>query len=290
MFNPEPESIVIDITSFAATPSLPPQNIEAEEAILGGILIDPEAIGRVAETLNPEVFYVSSHKAIYRAMLDLHVKDSPTDLRFVADWLAGHSQLDKVGGKAKLVQLADRTVTAVNIDALAELITDKWTRRRLITAASQLEKLAHDGIKSIEEILDEAEQVIYKIANDSKLACANQVEVIGSICPRVYTRIEEGELSGVKTNGAFLDLDKITGGFHAGELAIAAARPSIGKTQLVVHQANLAGLDRRIQSFQFMPCICSFKAPVYSCPFLITLSLPSENFRFQHFCFWNSSL
>lgn len=101
---------------------LPPQNIEAEEAILGGILLDPEAISRVSDRLLADAFYISAHKDIYQAALQLHRLGKPTDLLSIMAWLSDHELLARIGGKSKLAQLVDRTVSAVNIDALAALV------------------------------------------------------------------------------------------------------------------------------------------------------------------------
>lgn len=161
MYNPDN---VVDFSAFATTPNLPPQNIEAEEAILGGILLDPDAIARVSDRLIPEAFYINAHAAIYRAALSLHAVNKPTDLLSMATYLTDHNLLDKVGGKPALAQLVDPTVSAINIDSLAELVMDKYTRRCLLSAASKIEKLAHDGTKTTEQVCDEAEQIVYTIA------------------------------------------------------------------------------------------------------------------------------
>lgn len=235
-FNPAtpnlPDSNVIDFASFAGTPALPPHNIEAEEAILGGILLDPEAIGRISDRLVPEAFYISAHATIYRAALNLHSLGRPTDLLSLTAWLVDNKFLDKVGGRSKLAQLV--TVSALNIDALADLVMDKYTRRRLISAASQIERLAHDGTKSLEQVTDEAEQIVYRIAQSGKPADLNQVESIADVGPRLWEQLEQGKILGTRTNGAFADLDDMTGGLYPGTLTIAAARTSIGKTHLAI--------------------------------------------------------
>jgi replicative DNA helicase len=109
--------------------SLPPQNIEAEESILGGILLDPQAMGRVAALMTPEAFYISAHQDIYKAIQELHRQGKPTDLMTVTSWLVDRGLLEKVGGTSKLAQLLDRTVSAVNIDRYAALVMDKYLRR-----------------------------------------------------------------------------------------------------------------------------------------------------------------
>ncbi|MCC5602500.1 DnaB-like helicase N-terminal domain-containing protein, partial [Nostoc favosum] len=129
---------------------LPPQNIEAEEAILGGIMLDPEAIDRVSDAyggkqrLIPEAFYISAHKDIYQAASRLHSQGKPTDLLAVTSWLADHDLLVRIGGRNKLATLVDRTVSAVNIDTLAELVMDKFVRRQLIKAGNEIVHLGYE--------------------------------------------------------------------------------------------------------------------------------------------------
>ncbi|MGD1850789.1 MAG: DnaB-like helicase N-terminal domain-containing protein, partial [Cyanophyceae cyanobacterium] len=111
---------------------LPPQNIDAEESILGGILLDPEAMGRVEDILTADAFYMRAHQIIFRAMPTLHGHGSPTDLISVGSWLTDNDLLEKAGGAIKLTQLVDRTVSAVNIDRYALLVADKYVRRQLM--------------------------------------------------------------------------------------------------------------------------------------------------------------
>ena len=115
-----------------------PINIDAEEAILGGILIDPMAINRVANILRPEALAITVHQHIYRAALALYSKEQPTDLMNVTTFLADHNLLEVVGGESKLVMLAARTVSAVNIDQYALLVVDKFVRRELIKVGNDL--------------------------------------------------------------------------------------------------------------------------------------------------------
>ncbi|NES20152.1 MAG: replicative DNA helicase, partial [Symploca sp. SIO3E6] len=143
--------------------SLPPQNIDAEESILGGILLDPEAIGRVADTLLAEAFYINAHKDIYQAALLLYSQGKPTDLMSVTSWLYDHESLDKVGGQSKLAQLVERTVSAVNIDRYATLVMDKYLRRQLIKAGNEIVQLGYETSTELEQVLDQAEQKIFSL-------------------------------------------------------------------------------------------------------------------------------
>lgn len=132
-----------------------PTNIEAEEAILGGILIDPHALGRVIDVLKPYHFAISAHTLIYRAILEVKKAGHPIDLMTVTFCLADSDWLEEAGGQSKLAQLAERTVSAVNIDSYAELLIDKYIRRRIIFAANDAVKLGYDASRGVEEIEQE---------------------------------------------------------------------------------------------------------------------------------------
>jgi replicative DNA helicase len=208
---------------------IPPQNLEAEEAILGGILLDPEAITRVLDILSPEAFYSNAHQEIYRACVALHNQGSPTDLMSVSTWLNDRGLLDKLGGQSKLVQFVDRTVSAVNIDQYATLIVDKYLRRKLISSGHQVSQLGHDTTKDLEKVLDEAEQKIFGITQ----VRPNQGLVpTADILTKTFSEIEERS-AGMALPGlasGFYDLDGKTQGFQRSDLIIVAGRPSMGKT------------------------------------------------------------
>lgn len=207
---------------------LPPQNIEAEEAILGGILLDPEAISRVAELLQPESFALKSHQIIYRATLTLHFQGKPTDLMTVATWLADQNLLEQVGGQLKLTQLVDRTVSAVNIDQYGLLILDKKIRRSLITGGHNIIELAYDTSQDLETVLDKAEQQIFNI---SQVRPQQDLVSIGETLIDTFQEIEDRN-EGISLPGipcGFYDLDALTGGFQRSDLIIIAGRPSMGK-------------------------------------------------------------
>jgi len=209
--------------------SLPPQNIEAEESILGGILLDPEAIGRIVDVLVIDAFYVKAHRLIYEAMLSLHGQSQPTDLMSVSSWLQDHHHLEAIGGIVKLTQLADQTLSAVNIDRYTALVMDKYLRRQLIAAGHEIVDLGYDTTKELETIFDESEQKIFRLT---------QSRPQGGLVPLSETLIHTfSELEklhqklsspGVETH--FYDLDAMTGGLQRADLIILAGRPSMGKT------------------------------------------------------------
>ena len=225
---------------------LPPQNIDAEEAILGGILLDPEAIGRVAELLRLDAFYISAHKEIYRAALDLQSKGQPTDLMSVASWLKDHDRLEKVGGQSRLAQLVDRTVSAVNIDQYAALVMEKYMRRKLIQIGGEIAQLGYETNTPLETVLDHSEQKLFNITQERP---QQGLMATSDILIDTFSDIESRSLGMVLPGGScgFYDLDAMTQGFQRSDLIIAAGRPAMGKTSFVL---NIA---RNIASFHKLP-------------------------------------
>lgn len=223
---------------------LPPHNIEAEEAILGGIMFDPEAMGRIVDTLDAEAFYISAHGDIYQACLRLHNQARPIDLFTVTAWLSDHNLLEQVGGKSKLAQLADRTVTSVNIDALAALVQEKYLSRKLIEAGNDITKMGYDQSEPVSDRVNSAEAKIFAIGHKTK--SDNDLESLGDICVGVFQQIEQiantGEKPGIPTG--FYDLDALLGGLYPGDLIVLGGRPSMGKSLLAHTLAyNIANLQ-----------------------------------------------
>ena len=205
-----------------------PTNIEAEEAILGGILIDPEAISRIAELLRPEFFAITAHQVIYRSALGLFLQGQPTDLMTVTTWLTDRNQLEQVGGLTKLAQLVDRTVSAVNIDQYAALVEDKYQRRRLIEAGNNIVQLGYETAAPLETVLDRAEQEVFGITQDRPQQDLVSIgETLNQTFQDLENRNEGLTLPGIPCG--FYDLDAMTGGFQRSDLIIVAARPSMGK-------------------------------------------------------------
>ncbi len=207
---------------------VPPQNIDAEEAILGGILLDPEALTRILDLIAPEAFYLSAHKEIFRAAIALQNQGSPTDLMSVTTWLQDRGLLDKVGGQNKLVQLVDRTVSAVNIDQYAQLVTDKHLRRKLIKVGQEISQLGHKTAETLETVLDDAEQ---KIFNVTQARPQQGLVAAADVLTQTFSEIERLS-TGMATPGlscGFYDLDAMTQGFQRSDLIIVAGRPSMGK-------------------------------------------------------------
>ncbi|GAC1490190.1 MAG: replicative DNA helicase [Chamaesiphon sp.] len=233
---------------------LPPQNIEAEEAILGGILLDAMAIGRVVDILEPESFYISAHKDIYQACRHLHNQNKSTDLLSVTAWLSDHDLLEQIGGRSKLVQLLERTVSAINIDALAVLVQQKYLSRRLILAGNAITRIGYDQTKNIADRVDSAEQQIFAIRHQAKND--SEPQMLSDICVGVFNQIEQiattGNKPGIPTG--FYDLDNFIGGLYPGDLIVLGGRPSMGKSllshSLAYNVANLHDATTMIFSLE----------------------------------------
>ncbi|MEB3274972.1 MAG: replicative DNA helicase [Prochlorothrix sp.] len=233
--------------SFQPLPDrVPPQIVEAEEAILGSILLDPEAISRISERLKPEAFYISAHRAIYDTALRLYGQGKPTDLTTVAAWLQDEGTLEKVGGQGRLAQLVDRTISTANVDQYAELVIDKAVRRQLIKAGNEIIQLGYETRQPLEKVLDKAEQQVFNLAQNRPQS--RGLTPTSSILAATFNEIEQRstgeEPAGIACN--FYDLDAMTQGFQRSDLVIVAGRPSMGKTSFVLSVAqNIAAIHRK---------------------------------------------
>ncbi|MDB9311166.1 replicative DNA helicase [Aphanizomenon sp. CS-733/32] len=233
---------------------LPPQNIEAEEAILGGILLDPEAIGRVSDRLVPEAFYISAHTTIYQAALRLHTQQKPTDLLSITSWLTDNDQLTQIGGRNKLATLVDRTVSAVNIDALAGLVMEKYLRRQLIKAGNEVVHLGFETETELPIVLDNAEQKVFNVTQQKTQSGLVHIgDTLINTFQDIETRHQGIALPGIPCG--FYDLDAMTSGFQRSDLIIVAGRPSMGKclsydSEIVLADGQIATIEELYQQRQ----------------------------------------
>ena len=208
--------------------NLPPASIEAEEAILGGILFDPEAIARVAELVVKDAFYVKAHQEIYYAALSLNSKGKPTDFISISTYLSDRDLLEQVGGTTKLAQLLNRTVSAVNIDRYANLIMEKYIRRQLITSGHEIVDLGYDNASELEVVLDSAEQKIFRLTQERPQEGLIPIaETLVNTFNTIEELHQETALPGIPSG--YYDLDAMTSGFSRSDLIIIAGRPSMGK-------------------------------------------------------------
>lgn len=208
-------------------------NVEAEESILGGILLDPCAMGRIADILNHEDFYLTDHQKIYRAALALYKEKKPTDLMLVTDYLQERSELDSIGGTCKLAQLINRTVTAVNIDRYAKLVKEKAILRAIVRSAYDIIERAVESGTTLDEKIAFIRQVADNIENSITFQSAvlNLFEIYERNSEKLQKLVEGSALSYPGTG--FSQLDRLLGGLKPGMLVL-GARPSVGKTALAI--------------------------------------------------------
>lgn len=210
-------------------PNLPPANIEAEEAILGGILFDPKAIAQVEASLIPSAFYVSAHQEIYQTALKLYHQSNPTDFMAVSTYLADRDRLDKIGGTAKLAQLLNRIVSAVNIDRYVDLVMDKFHRRRVIEVGHKIVDLGYDSTLELEKLLNDSEQEIFSVTQQRIRSDTDQNS---EIAMSAFNQLDED--NPIYPTG-IPELDKLMMGFEPGTLTLLAARPSMGKSAISLY-------------------------------------------------------
>lgn len=227
--------------------NLPPASIEAEEAILGGILFDPDAITRVAELVVKDAFYVKAHQEIYHAALSLNSKGKPTDFISLSTYLSDRDLLEGVGGTAKLAQLLNRTVSAVNIDRYANLIVEKYIRRQLIASGHEIVDLGYDNASELEIVLDAAEQKIFRLTQERpQEGLVPIAETLVNTFNTIEELHQETALPGIPSG--YYDLDAMTSGFSRSDLVIIAGRPSMGKclaasAELVCQDGSLRTIE-----------------------------------------------
>lgn len=214
-----------------------PANLEAERAVLGSLLIDPDAIIKVANFLRTEDYFRERHAWIYDAMLSLHERHEPLDFVTVQDELERRGQLQEAGGPAYLTELASSTPTSINVDFYARIVERTALLRRLITAATEIATLAYDESRDVDEVVDRAEALIFGV---SEARIHRDLQPLRAIMGTVVDRIDfltrnQDTLMGVPTG--FRDLDKLLGGMQKSDLLILAARPAMGKTSLALNVA-----------------------------------------------------
>ncbi len=220
---------------------IPPQNIEAEQAVLGAMLIKKEAIAEVQEILQPDDFYREAHRIVYEAMVQLQNNDEAVDLVTLTEQLRKSEQLDKIGGLAFITQLANAVPTAANVVYHAKIVKEKAELRSLINAATAIASAAYEDNTDVENIMDDAEKKILAVANRQN---GGAFESMKSIVMRTFERINvlyesKGGLTGISSG--FKDLDKLTAGLQKSDLILVAARPSMGKTAFTLNIASYVG-------------------------------------------------
>ncbi|HHW43172.1 MAG TPA: replicative DNA helicase [Desulfotomaculum sp.] len=219
-----------------------PQNIDAEQSVLGALFIDREAIPRVARTLRPEDFYLEAHRKIYEAILSLEEAGRPVDLLTVTSYLRDQGTLELIGGATYVASLAALVPTAANVEEHARLVEEKAILRSLVQVAERIAARGYEGGEDVERLMDEAERMILELAARRSTGFFTHIR---DILNQIFAFIEEryrqkGHISGIASG--FADLDRLLCGFQPGDLIIVAGRPAMGKTSLgltIAHQVAL---------------------------------------------------
>ena len=224
---------------------LPPQSLEAEMSILGGILIDNDAINRVLEVLTPEDFYRESHRKIFQAMMKLTDTREPCDLITMTDMLKKAGELEEIGGAVYLATLVDYVPTAANISYYCKMVKEKSTNRKLISVATEIVSRGYDEQADVEELLDKAQKEIYEISENKSRPQYVPVQAVLKEAFNILKNLHDQKehVTGVPTG--YVDLDHKTAGFQPGNLIIIAARPSMGKTTLALNIAQYASAESK---------------------------------------------
>ena len=217
---------------------VPPQSIEAEQSLLGALLIDKDAIVKIADTITADDFYRGVHQQVFTAMKELYEKREPIDLLSLTAQLEAKGQLEAIGGRSYLTSLVNSVPTASHVVAYAELVQRKATLRRLLTAAAEITELGFQETEEIDRLLDQAEQQLFTV---SRRYLKRTFVPITDVLTETFDRIDElhkgaGKLRGVPTY--FSDLDNVLAGLQKSDLIILAARPSMGKTTLALDIAR----------------------------------------------------
>lgn len=225
---------------------MPPQNIEAEQSVLGGILIENQALHKIIEILSPDDFYREAHQKIYNSLLDLSEKDEPADLITLTNELRKKDQLDAVGGASYVTSLIDSIPTAANIDYYARIVKEKAVLRKLINAATDIVTQGYEDREDVEGLLDEAEQAIFQIADSRVRPSFYPIrEILKSSFKTLEKLYEKKEMiTGIPSG--FKDLDEMTAGFQPSDLIIVAGRPSMGKTAICLNVAQYAAVEKKV--------------------------------------------
>jgi replicative DNA helicase len=221
---------------------VPPQNIEAEDSVLGSMLIEKEAVMTALELLTPEDFYREQNRVIFRRMAEMAEVPEAVDLVTLADKLRSTGELEKVGGMAELARLANFVPTAANVEYYARIVAEKAVVRRLIAAATEIASAAYRGTDEVDDLLDKSEELIFQVARrrTHQSYVALKDVLVETLEKLEYMASHGGETVGVPSGLG--DLDRLTSGFQPSDLIILAARPSVGKSSLGLNVARNVAL------------------------------------------------
>ena len=230
---------------------LPPQNIEAEQSILGGVLLDNEAIYKVLENLTEEDFYKPSHQKIFRALIALSEKGEPADLVTLTQQLKEMGTLNEVGGSSYLATLINVVPTAANVPYYSKIVHEKAVLRKLISVASEIIRGGYEDTANLEEFLDMAERSIFDISNRRYKEGFTPIRDIVKSSFKVIEHLYEKKETITGVPSGFDEIDKLTSGWQNSDLIVIAGRPSMGKTSLVLNMAQHSAIEAKIPTAYF---------------------------------------
>lgn len=238
--NKSKKNIAGDIAAYG---KVPPQAIPLEQAVLGAVMLDKDALAIVLDILSPDSFYTDAHQKLYKAMLRLFERSQPIDILTATEELRKMGELEAVGGPVYLVELTNRVASAANIEYHARIISQKHIQRELIRVSTKIINDAFEDTTDVFNLLDEAEKGLFDITQQNM---SRGYESMGSLASKALKQIEdlskkEAGLTGVPTG--FTDLDRLTSGWQPSDLVILAARPGMGKTSFVLSLAKNAAMD-----------------------------------------------
>jgi len=225
---------------------VPPQNIEAEQSVIGGILLENEAISRVLESLIVDDFYRESHRKIFIAMIELFEKNEPIDLITLTNYLKGQNQLESIGGGAYLASLVDSIPTAANITYYAKIVKEKAILRRLINTATDIVSRGYDDEGDVADLLDLAEKNIFQITESQIRPSFYSIKSILKESFKTIEKLYESKEIVTGVPSGFNEIDKLTSGFQPSDLIIIAGRPSMGKTAFCLNIAQYVTIEKHI--------------------------------------------
>jgi replicative DNA helicase len=225
---------------------LPPQNLEAEQSVLGGILIENEAINRVTEILDADDFYREAHRKIFNALITLSERDEPADLITLTNELRKADHLDSIGGASYLASLIDSVPTAANIEYYAKIVKEKAILRKLIQTSTEIITQSYEDRGDVEVFLDEAERSIFEISEKRVRPSFYSIRDIVKESFKTIERLFQKKELVTGVPSGFRELDRMTAGFQPSDLIIIAGRPSMGKTAFCLNIAQYAAIGNRI--------------------------------------------
>ena len=224
---------------------LPPQHIEAEQSVLGGILIENYAINKVMEMLKPDDFYRESHRKIYEALIVLSERDEPADSITLTNELKNSGHLDSVGGVSYVASLIDLVPTAANIEYYAKIVKEKAILRKLIQTSTEIITQSYEDRGDVEGFLDEAERAIFDISENRVRPSFYPIKDVVKGSFKILERLYEKKELVTGVPSGFKDLDRMTAGFQPSDLVIVAGRPSMGKTAFCLNVAQYAAIEKK---------------------------------------------